>query len=144
MLDIESYLLGKKAGGGGGGGNPNEVHTFTGTLADIFTNMTEDERHLFTDLSIMNWDKNAVIQIDATALGMGQYNQTLTSDTIIFETSGADISSYNSIANNIWWESNGGDLMSAYIEQNGTITDLSSYASMVGVTITYCYHPMPT
>lgn len=142
-LEIESYLLGKKAGGGGGG-NPNTTETYTGTVADVLVNIPDEKLEIMADtLELDSVNASAFIRIDANALGMGSFTQRFFAYGVIFQTNGAGIGTDSSLANDISWRADG-SLIFAYIEQDGTITDLSPYASMVEATITYCYHPMPS
>lgn len=72
---------------------------------------------------------------DAAALGMGSGVLTLfpdEGDASIFG-SGAIVDASSSMAVNIRWDATG--LVSAYIEQNGTITDLYQYAALVTTTL---------
>ena len=95
-----------------------------------------------TALPLGNGDAHAVIQFDVSALGMETYTQTFYSyGNSYFFTCAAEVNLDGSLANLVQWSSLG-EFSQAYMEQDGVITDLSTYASLVPATLTIYWHPM--
>ena len=126
----------------GGGYSYKEV--ITGTVENPFGNMSHDAiSKLCSDMA--HGSASAKFEFDASALGFSTYWQpmwTYYSDCIY--SVGTDITASSSLCNEMRW----GDyddvwlLSKAYLEQNGVITDLKQYASLVPSTLTIYHHPI--
>ena len=143
MLDIESYLLGKKAGGGGGG-NPNSIQTITGNLNNPFGSIDKAElAH-----AIATYNASAEITFDTSALGVqALFHQWLNVDDNNFQLNGAVIYAELSASqaySAIWTESTGYSLNLANMMMGGVITEIINYADYIPTTLTIYWHPMPT
>lgn len=143
MLDIESYLLGKKAGGGGG--NPNSIQTITGNFNNPFGSI--DKARLAEAIVLHN--ASAKIFFDTSALGVpGIYSQWLSADgDYNFYLNGAEI--YAELSNSqaysvVWTESSGYSLVLANMLMGGVITETINYADYIPTTLEIYWHPMPS
>ena len=123
---------------GGGGGNPNQEMTLYGTVDAPFGSMTSAEiGELFNQLDDRNM--NAIIRIDASAIGFGTFSQALRIVNSRFETNGADT---NGTANIVQWDSTG-QLILAKAFVGGVEQDMTPHASIISNALYIFYHPMP-
>ena len=120
----------------GGGSNPNRTQILTGTVADIWTQLSEsDLGDIFH--ALQRGDATVILEMDTAGLGYGIIYQYL---YYAFETSG---SNEGGIANYIRWMDGDGTLVKAYVFQQGETLDMSPFADYVAVTATILWHPMP-
>ena len=107
--------------------------TFSGTLANPWGDLTfEEVRNAVAPFSLAIRALPG-ITYDATAIGAGTGIGVLRVNGNNLMANGAYITSSASSAYTMIWDANG--LVSAYMEQNGTITDISQYASLITTTI---------
>lgn len=111
----------------------------TGVLTDILSNtgvsfasIVTDLRNLFNRLHVWPW---AII--DASQIGLGTGGgpivEATENDQTVLKLLSGQVDQSSSLAATIKWDSTG--LISAYVEQNGTITNLLSVASQINITI---------
>lgn len=128
-----------------GGGNPNSVQVIEGTLAnpfgDVDINELMDALYVGAD---QTGDAHAIIAGDAAVLGFGLLQQPVYCMNYRLRSTAGDINEDGSLCNEIYWYLDGEQLaIHAYIEQNGTLTNIASYASQIPTTLTIYWHPMP-
>lgn len=122
------------------GGGSNYTELLNGTVANIFTNMTQARRaELATALGAGN--ASALITVDAQAMGFGTITEYIVADSW-FNASAASINSESSTANNIAWDVSTGIAERSFLEIDGTITDVMEYAEYLPATLTIYWHPM--
>jgi len=96
------------------------TQTITGTLDNTFGNSFSDFYTAYTQ-----GKAQAIIVIDPSALGMSQVQGIVWGNV----TNGADLA--NGMAFDVSWDGGDGSLVAAQILQSGTITDITSYASVI-------------
>lgn len=105
----------------------------SGTLAAPFGSFSFDEISYAINYIVSHLGAYTAINYNASAIGAGVGNGAMNgSGTQIF-ANGAVVTSSASSAFMATWDENG--LVSAYMEQNGTITDISQYASLITTTV---------
>lgn len=111
----------------------------TGVLTDILSNtgmsfatIVSHFRNLSNCLHVWPW---AII--DASQIGLGTGGGPILTvtenDQTVLKLLSGQVDQSSSLATTITWDSTG--LISAYVEQNGTITNLLSVASQINITI---------
>ena len=141
MAINKDFLMGYGAGkaSGGGGGNPNYTETITATLANPFG--TADKYVEYRHAYYANRSATASLTADVSALGFVQeINNPI--DLCTFEGCAVN-SDDTSLAYVITFSTETGDITSGYVVQDGVITDLTQYASLIPTTLTIYWHPMP-
>lgn len=141
-MDLFDIAVAKKLAGGGGGGNPNTMQVITGTLSDPFGEV--DIEDLATALQEMN--ASALFEADASSLGAGYVKAWLSSNVnSVVYANGGYFGSHNQgpvTAFVLAWEKPQG-LILAKMSNDSTITDISSYATIIPATLTIIRHPLP-
>lgn len=130
----------KKKLSSGGSENPNSKQVITGTIGAPFGEISV----LDFGAALQSGNASAMLTFDASALGFDTYTQpmySLVGDSYI-HSGGAGIGSTTSLCNMAAWTING-ELYEVYLEENGTITDISLYASVITTSLTIYWHPMP-
>lgn len=105
----------------------------TGTLADPWGSLGYDGVLNMLDgiASVLRaW---ASMAIDGTAIGMGDVTVPLIAGGTRINAIGAVVDASSSQAFHVAWDENG--LVSAYMEQDGAISDLSGYAGLIPTTL---------
>lgn len=116
--------------------NPNYTQTITGTAAAPFGDVDFDTLRT----AIYGRNATAFIVADGSAIGATTIRQYLTASDTLVGANGAGLSESTSVAYEIGWSSSG---LSAFLmENNGTVTDVSSYASAIPTTLTIYWHPL--
>lgn len=137
-MNIYESLL-AKAINGGGSGNPNSMQTINATLENPWGTNELASQYM---TAYANGDVDAVLEFDATALGFGVLNNPIDTSTI----EGCSVDGVSSLAYSIsfsYASDTAGDLLGAFVVQNGNITDVYQYANLVPSTLTIFWHPMP-
>ena len=150
MLNSESFsgrthsrvaeLLKEITNQGGGGGNPNSIQTVNGTLDNPWGDLNYSE---LVD-AIGDHNASATISFNASALGAGTFVNYLYSDAGTGDLS-LEIAKYSETVHagvRVGWGSSGA-LTNAYMDRNGTLQDMSSYASLLTTHLTVIWHPLP-
>lgn len=109
-----------------------------GTVADIWTDNFSSEEIIMLCDEINAGNATVVLNIDATALGFSRIVQYL--DYTLY-TSGSDI---DGLANSIGWDYCNGEFQFAYVFSGGEKQDVTTYGSMIPMSATIYWHPMPT
>lgn len=135
------------AKGFSGGGNPNSVQTITGTLADPFGTMSNEEFYSFCN-AYYTGAASALLVIDGSGLGADditlsldpRYNEpTFCSSYISSDTVNCGYVSYF-----------GNRSFSPFLESakgyttDGGIVEYEQYATLLPTTLTIIWHPLPT
>ncbi len=114
-------------------GGYKNFSTITGTLANPWGSRTFADIMSAVNNFMVTVGAMPVIGYDATAISAGTGQGALYFNGNNLVAMGADITSSTSRAFTMTWDANG--LVSAYMEQNGTITDISQYDSLITTTI---------
>lgn len=121
-----------------------QTQIITGTVENPFGNMSYDAiSKLCSDMALGS--ASAKFEFDASALGFSTYLQPMwTYNDGEIHSVGTDITASSSLCNEMRWDDYGDGwlLGKAYLEQNGVITDLKQYASLVPSTLTIYHHPI--
>ena len=123
------------------GGNPNYMETIEGTLANPWGDIDPSELHQ----SVLSGDASVYLKIDATALGFGHVEISLSpfQDSLIYftgiATSGSNVEGWMALA--LYYKLPG-TFERARLLQNNTVTDMSQYATMLSTVLTVIHHPM--
>ncbi len=106
-----------------------------GTLANPLGNSGLTIQGLINSLTKLQSSIGAMarIEYDASVIGAGTGVGFLSPSELFINAIGAHVTSNASSAFTMTWGTTG--LSSAYMEQNGTITDISQYASLITTTI---------
>lgn len=123
-----------------GGGNPNSVQVIEGTLANPFGDIAMDE----LQAAVISGNATAILEFNASALGFGTQKTALYyyGDEEL-TASYAGLTPAFSVAYYLRWNSASGDLEYAYVEEDGTVTDVKTAAASLPSTLTIYLHPMP-
>ena len=113
----------------------NTYETVTGTLASPFGDYTFQAIFSLVLYVRAQFKCYMSMKIDASALSLGESDFALYTYNDGSRLIGmiSDVQTLSSTAGTITWDDTG--LVSAYMEQNGTITDLSPYASQIITTL---------
>lgn len=124
-------------GGGGGGDNPNTKEIVTGYCSSI--PITEE---LLSEIA--SGDASALITIDLSALGQGEFTFPLVPQTGFALASVAALGSSvaESMALYVTWQSDG-SLSDAKVLTMGNIMDLSAFFGNYEYSMVIYHHPMP-
>lgn len=133
--------------GGGGGGNPNNVQRVEGTVADPFTDWSQEQYEEFID-AYYNGNASAIMWIDASVLGFTELIETVlntwyTEPTFI----SCVISTDSVIAGYVTYVGN--KSFSPFLSgarmytTNDGIVDVSTYASIMPTVMNIIWHPLP-
>ena len=125
---------------GGGGSNSNSIQVITGTADSIFADV--DYSKLCQ--AIYNNNATALCESDGSVLGAGVtkfYFKCNNSSELYAD--GGSVGSLDNItmAFYVGFDSSG-TLANYKMGQNGTVTDLISYASLIPTTLTIIWHPI--
>lgn len=116
-----------------GGSGYDSHETITGTLTAPFGSLSFGDAADYISSFSEEIGAYPVINYDASAIGAGSGSGALFSIGGMLAAIGANVTSSTSSAFMMVWGANG--LVSAYMEQNGTITDISQYASLITTTV---------
>ena len=105
----------------------------TGTLADPWGSLGYGGVFDMLDGISSVLCASASMAIDGTALGMGDVTVPLMAGGTRINAFGAVVDASSSQAFHVAWDENG--LVSAYMEQDGAISDLSGYAGLIPTTL---------
>ena len=123
----------------GGGENPNYTQIVTGTLTETWGEVAYSE--LSTALATGN--ATGILNFNASAIGFeSSYTQPLHGTGSHIISMGSDINLNSSLCNLLDWNTDG-TFNSGFVEADGTISDLTEYASLISTTVTIYWHPMP-
>ena len=124
----------------GGGGNPNTLEVISSSLANPWGSAEKylEYKNAYGD-SLYGENASAYLYADASEIGfMVIFNPI---DPYAFE--GCSVDGSDSIAFYIEFDTSTGNIASGYVVQNGVVTDLTSYASMIPTDLYIIWHPLP-
>jgi len=127
---------------GGGGGNPNYVETIEGTLANPWGGVDTLALHQ----SVRSGDATVKLGFDATELGFGPVEVLMSPfvpDAIVFSgvmLTGTNVQSWVALTINYELD---GTLAIILVLRNGTVTNMSQYATNLSTVLTVIHHPLP-
>lgn len=138
----ESLLA--KALNGGGGGNPNTIQVINATLENPWGSIELAKQY---QTAYKSGGASAILEFDATALGFGVLSNPIDDSSFqgcYCSTDGGGEPDGNSLGFEVRFATGGsvGNAMKAFLVQNGTVTDMLPYASMIPTKLTIYWHPM--
>jgi hypothetical protein len=144
-MNIYESLLAKAINGGGGSDNPNSITEVNATLENPWgTNDLASQYMTAYD----NGDVSAVLEFDATALGFGTLWNPIDSNSCEgcfcgYNGQGEPDGSSLAYVMDFSTGDSVGNLIRAFVVQNGTVTNMKPYASVIPTKLTIYWHPMP-
>jgi len=141
MLDTESFLLGIATGGGSDGGNPNYVETIEGTLANPWGDIDPATLHQ----SVLSGDADVRLDIGGPpGFRHLEIQMSPFEDSLIYFSGVADspsnVEEWTALA--LYYELQG-TINRVRLLNDGTVTDMSQYATNLSTVLTIIHHPMP-